>query len=390
MTVPLIYLIAGEPSGDLLGGRLMAGLKQLTGGKVAFAGIGGESMREQGLVSLFPQKDIAVMGLAEIVPRIPAIMARLSQTIKDIEEKAPDVIVTIDSWGFTGRIASRLKKRGSIVPRVHYVAPMVWAWKEKRVHQLAERVDFLMCLLPNEPALFEAAGLKSVFVGHSVLENGADKGDGAAFRARRNIPADLPLLCVLPGSRRSETSRLLPVFKETILSLAKRQGKFSVVIPTVETVADEVRKETSLWPVPVNIVEGLQERYDCFAASDAALAASGTVALELAIARLPMIIAYKVAPLTAFLARRLLKVRFVCLLNLWADRMIVPEFLQENCVAEKLGPALCDLLSNSDIRNRQLEETGKILSVLGQGEEGPSLKAARHVLNFIRGKTDDC
>ncbi|HLN25857.1 MAG TPA: lipid-A-disaccharide synthase, partial [Patescibacteria group bacterium] len=261
MTRPLIYMIAGEPSGDLLGARLMAGLLELTGGEVDFAGIGGEAMREKGMPSLFPQADLAVMGLAEVLPRIPRILKRLKQTMADIAAKQPAAIITIDSWGFTGRVAKQLKAQGSTVPRIHYVAPMVWAWKEKRVHQLAARVDLLMCLLPNEPDYFTKAGLPAVHVGHSVLESGAERGDAAAFRTRHAIPAEVPLLCVLPGSRRSETSRLLPVFAETVTLLAAQYPGLQVVVPTVETVADEVAAVVSAWPLPVTVVRGTAERY---------------------------------------------------------------------------------------------------------------------------------
>lgn len=381
---PLVYLIAGEPSGDLLAGRVMAALRDMTDGQVRFAGIGGETMREQGLESLFPQADLAVMGLAEVLPRIPRILKRLKQTMADIAAKQPDVIVTIDSWGFTGRVAKKLAAAGSAIPRVHYVAPMVWAWKEKRVHQLAERVHLLMCLLPNEPDYFIKAGLPAVHVGHSVLESGADAGDGAAFRQRHGIPADAPLLCCLPGSRRSETSRLLPVFAETVERLSTAFPNLRVVVPTVETVAEEVSDTVLGWSVPVTVVRGTHERYDAFAASQAALAASGTVSLELALARLPMIITYRVAPLTAFLARRLLKVRYVTLLNLVMDKLVVPEFLQDDCDAARLAPAVAQLLNNEAVRQEQLAGTSSALARLGLGDSSPSHRAAAEILRMMK------
>ena len=384
MSGPLVYLIAGEPSGDLLAGRLMAALRDFTDGSVRFAGIGGEAMREEGLESLFPQADLAVMGLAEVLPRIPRILRRLRQTLADIEAKKPDVIVTVDSWGFTGRVAKALKKAGSTIPRVHYVAPMVWAWKEKRVHQLAARVDRLLCLLPNETEAFERAGLKSVHVGHSVLESGAETGDGASFRARYGIPSQAPLLCVLPGSRRSETSRLLHVFRDTVALLAEARPELQVVVPTVETVAAEVEAEVAQWPVPVTVVKGRAARYDAFAASQVALAASGTVALELALARLPMVIAYRLSPITAFLARRLIKIKFACLINLLLDRAVVPELLLDDCRPEKLAPALIPLFDSENARTEQLVGAAEALKRLGLGGESPSHRAAREVLSMIK------
>ncbi|OIQ90911.1 lipid-A-disaccharide synthase [mine drainage metagenome] len=381
---PLVYLIAGEPSGDLLAARLMAALRRQTGGRVRFAGIGGESMREEGLDSLFPQADLAVMGLAEVLPRIPRILRRLKETLADIESRRPAIIVTVDSWGFTGRVAKRLKAAGSTIPRLHYVAPMVWAWKAKRVHQLAGCLDALLCLLPNEAPAFEAAGLRTVYVGHSVLESGADKGDGAAFRQRQGLPEGAPLLTVLPGSRRSETSRLLPVFGETVARLARRFPDLRVVVPTVETVAGEVRRAVAGWALPVTVVTGQANRYDAFAASRAALAASGTVALELAMAGVPMAIAYRLSPVTAFLARRLIKLRFVCLINLLLDRAAVPELLLGECRAERLAPVLEGLLADETVRAAQRCGQEEALAVLGRGQDSPSLRAAREVLAMIK------
>jgi len=383
---PLIYLIAGEPSGDLLAARLMAALRDLTNGQVRFAGIGGEAMRDEGLDSLFPQADLAVMGLAEVLPRIPRILRRLKETMSDIAAKQPAIIVTVDSWGFTGRVAKKLKAAGSTIPRLHYVAPMVWAWKEKRVHQLAERVDRLLCLLPNETDAFEKAGLPSVHVGHSVLESGVEQGDGAGFRARHGIAPQAPLLCVLPGSRRSETSRLLPVFRQTVALLAAGRPGLRVVVPTVETVAAEVETEVSHWPVPVTVVKGRAARYDAFAASQVALAASGTVALELALARVPMVIAYRLSPLTAFLARRLIKLRFVCLINLLLDRAVVPELLLDDCRPDKLSAALAPLFDSQDARTEQLVGAAEALQSLGFGGGSQSHRAAAEVLSMIHQK----
>ncbi len=382
MNNPLIYIIAGEPSGDLLAARLMAALKQLTDHSVRFAGIGGEAMRDEGLDSLFPQADLAVMGFAEIVPRIPKLLARLRQTLGDIEAKRPSLIVTVDSWGFTGRVAKALKRNGSDIPRLHYVAPMVWAWKEKRARTLADRVDRLLCLLPNEPAYFVRYGLPAIHVGHSVLERQGEPGDATGFRRRHGIPDHAPVLCVLPGSRSSETSRLLPIFAETALAMAGRFPGLQVVVPSVETVSHDVRHAVANWKVP-SVVVGNGEKWDAFAVSDAALAASGTVALELAVSAVPMVIAYRVAPLTAMLVRRLLTINYVCLLNLLVDRPVVPEFLQEKCTAGALTEALTPLMLNSPARHLQLAGCADALAVLGVDGEKPSYRAAREVLSMI-------
>lgn len=381
----LIYVIAGEPSGDLLGGRLMAGLKARTGGNVRFAGIGGEAMRAEGLDSLFPMAELTVMGLTEVLPRIPRILRRAKETLADIEARKPDAIVTIDSWGFTGRIQKACKQRFPDLPRIHYVAPMVWAWKPERTKKLAAVLDLLMTLLPFEPEWFEKEGLRSVHVGHPVIESGAEKGDGAAFRARHGIAADAQVLVVLPGSRQSETGRLLPVFAETLARLAKTHPDLVVVTPTVETVADKVRGAAAHWPLRTIVVDNRAEKYDAFAAGTAALAASGTVALELALAGLPSVITYMVSPLTAFIARNFMgfKIKWATLANMVMDRAVMPEFLQEECRAELVAPVLAGLLDDAGDRVARRADMAEAMVRLGYGGASPSDRAAATVLDYI-------
>jgi lipid-A-disaccharide synthase len=383
--VPLIYLIAGEPSGDLLGARLMAALKQQTGGAVRFAGIGGEEMRAEGLDSLFPMADLSVMGLVEVLPRLPLILRRIRETLSDIETKTSSAVVTIDSWGFCGRIHKGLKERQSRVPRIHYVAPMVWAWKKGRAKTLAQVLDLLLTLFPNEPAWFETEGLRSVHVGHSVIEGGAGQGDGAAFRARHGLAADQRILCLLPGSRRSETSRLLPVFAATIDRLAVRYPDLLVAVPTVETVADEVAAAAAGWTLPTLVLRGAAERFDAFAAASAALAASGTVALELAMAGVPAVIAYRVSPVSAFVATRFLglDLKFVSLVNILAERQVMPELLQDDCCPDRLAEAVSQLLDDPDAVADQHRGAREALARLGWGETSPSARAAATILTFI-------
>lgn len=383
MAAPLIYLVAGEPSGDLLGGRLMAALSEETEGAVRFAGIGGEMMTEQGLDSLFPMAELSVMGFTEVVPRIPHILRRVSQTVDDIVRQRPAALITIDSWGFTGRVVRAVQKRCPDIPRIHYVAPMVWAWKEGRARTMARSVDHLLTLLPNEPPYFVRHGLEATHVGHAVIESGAGQGNGAAFRARHGIAATAPLLCVLPGSRHSEVSRLLPLFEETVHRLVLRYPALSVTVPTVETVEAEVRKAVETWKIPRCIVRGREEKYDAFAASDAALAASGTIALELAMAEVPMLIAYKVSPVSAFLARRFLKIRYACLINLLLQAPVVPELLQENCTPENLADGIDRLLSDSGERERQKQACREAMKKLGYEDVLPSRRAAAVVLEII-------
>ena len=382
MTGPLIYLIAGEPSGDFLGGRLMAALRERTGGAVRFAGIGGEEMAAAGLASRVPLDELAIMGVAEVLPRARRIFRRVAETIEDIIRARPDAVVTIDSSGFTWRIAHGLRRRGARLPLIHYVAPMVWAWRAGRARRMARWYDHLLVLLPFEPPLFAKVGLACTYVGHPAVESGADRGDGAAFRRRHAIPADAKLLVLLPGSRRGEVSRLLPVLEAAAHALARRYPGLRVALPTTATVRDTVNAAVARWSMPA-IVVGREEKYDAFAAGDVALAASGTVALELALAGLPAVVAYRVNRLTHALLKRIVKVRYAHLLNLVLGREAVPELLQENCTPERLAAAAARLLDDPAARAAQIAACREGLAALGQGATSPSLRAADAVLAII-------
>lgn len=371
-----VYLISGEPSGDVLGGRLISGLKALAGDDIAISGVGGPHMIAQGLQSLFPMQELSVMGIVEVVPKIPALLSRIKQTAADIIEKKPDVVVTIDAPDFCFRVAKRLA--GQDIPIVHYVAPSVWAWRPGRAKKVASLVDHVMCLLPFEPPYFTREGVDATFVGHSILESGADGGDGQAFRARHNVPQDAPMLCVLPGSRHGEVSRLMGVFGETLRNVSAEIDGLHIVIPTIASVADHVRTESANWPNTL-IVEGDNEKYDAFAAADASLAASGTVSLELALAGVPTIIAYRMAPVSAYIARKFVKLDYVCIINLILKREAMPELLLEDCTVEKLTPAVSNLLRSEDARMDQKAAFKDALTELRAENSKPSDAAARVV-----------
>lgn len=341
-----VYLIAGEPSGDLLGARLMRSLKKQTKGEVVFDGVGGEAMEAEGLHSLFDISDLSVMGLVEVIPSIPVILKHIKEIIADIKEKKPDIVMTIDSYSFSVRVHKQLKKEGFHMPHVHCVAPQVWAWKKGRAKKLGKYVDHLFCLLPQEEKYFKPYGLESTFIGHPVIEGGADKGNGEAFKERHRIPMDAKVMCVLPGSRKTEIKYLLPTFMEAAEEIQKVFPNLFVVVPTVSTVAKRVKEAFQGWKIPHVIVQGEKERYDAFAAADVALAASGTVSLELALAGVPHLIAYKVSPLTGYIAKKLLKVRFVNLVNILSDKEIIPELLQENCTVDNVVDIVKELLEN--------------------------------------------
>ncbi len=382
---PLVYLIAGEPSGDLLASRLMKALREKTGGNVRFAGVGGETMIENGFESLFDTSELAVMGVMEVVPSIPKIMARIRQTVDDIVAKKPAVVITVDSWSFSARVNQGLKSLKTGIPQIHYVAPQVWAWKKGRAKTCGRYIDRLLALLPHEDKYFTPYGLRVDYVGHPVVEGGSAKGDGAAFRTGNGFSPDDKVLCVLPGSRKSEIKYLLPVFEETVEALVKKFPSLKIVVPTVSTVADAVRTAVKEWKVPAVIVTGEKARYDAFAASDAALAASGTVALELAMAKVPYTIAYKLSPVSTMLAKMLIKLRFVNLINILPDKEIVKEYLLENCVPEKLTAEVERLLTDGAYRQKQIDEAAEVLKVLGAGSDRtPSERAADSVLDMIR------
>ena len=376
---PLIFLAAGEASGDLLGGRLMAALKKLTDGQVEFAGVGGPQMEREGLQSLFPMRELSVMGLFEILPHARRLLRRIRETSQAVRDLQPDVVITIDSPGFALRLVKQLQDVN--IPKIHYVAPSVWVWKPGRVQTFSRAFDHLLALLPFEPACFEGSGLPCHFVGHSVLESGADKGNGGAFRQSHNIGADVPLFCILPGSRVGEVKRLLPVFRETALRLSAKHPNLRIVLPVTENVRDLVAQDLPNWPGKPILVAELGNKFNAMAASNAALAASGTVALELALARTPTVVAYKMAPMTWFFVRRMVKVRFVHLLNIILDRAVVPERLQKDCQPGILAEDLLALAGEGG--RSQTEQLAPALQQLSPPEGLPSECAARVVLQTL-------
>ncbi|PWC95603.1 lipid-A-disaccharide synthase [Azospirillum sp. TSO5] len=380
---PTLFLIAGEPSGDALGARLMAAAKRLTGGKVRFVGIGGEKMMAEGLVSLFPMAELTLFGIFELLPHLPNLIRRIDQTVAEIIRIRPDAVVGIDSPGFTVRVAKKVRAAAPAIPLIHYVAPTVWAWKPKRAAKYAAIYDHLLAVLPFEPPYFEREGLACTFVGHSVVEGGAGKGDGAGFRNRHGIASTDRVVAVLPGSRKGEVSRLLPDFRATLERLQSSHPTLVAVVPTVATVRDRVAAAIADWPVRTVLVEGDAEKYDAFAAAEAALAASGTVSLELALARLPTVIAYRLNPVTVALYRRLIRVKYVNLVNLMLDRMLVPELLQQDCRPDRLATELGRLLDDPAARQVQINGVAEVARWLGQGDTPPSERAARTILNVV-------
>lgn len=377
-----IFILAGEPSGDMLGGRLMAALDGLAGERFGYVGVGGPRMAERGLHGLFPMDELSLMGFAEVVPHIPGLLRRLSQCQRAIARLRPALVLTIDAPAFSLRLQRRLA--GMTVRRVHYVAPQVWAWRPGRAHRLARDLDHLLALLPFEPPFFERYGLACSFVGHPIVEE-MKPGDGPAFRRQRGIGAGVPLLTVLPGSRRSEIEAHLPVLSQALDRLKAETPALQAVVPTLPRIAPAVRAATSGWPIPVLVLEDRVTRFDAYAASQAAIAASGTIALELALARLPFVTIYRTGWATAWLARRMIRVRYANLVNLILDRPAVPELLQEACTPGRIVETVGGLLRDPHRRACQIADLSEASARLGGPDvRPPSVHAAECVLGVLQ------
>ena len=377
----LVYLVAGEASGDVLGARLMAALRWRRPG-VEFAGVGGERMAAAGLQSLFPMRDLSLMGLLEVVPNLRRLAGRMAEAEADILARRPAALVTIDVPSFALRLAGRVRPRGVRV--VHYVAPQVWAWRPWRVREIRERVDLILALLPFEPAFFERAGVPVRFVGHPVLESGVDGGNAARFRAAHGIgEAERPVV-VMPGSRRGEVSRLLGVFGEALRLAAREAPGLRPVLPLAGPVAEAVRAGTAGWAVPPVLLTDAEDRRNGYAAAEAGLIKSGTSSLEMAVAGVPHVVGYKVNPVTAAIVRRLIEVPHASLVNLLAEREVVPERIQENCTPERLAAELVRLLRDPGAAAAQRAAFAEVLAMLRPAPGvAPSEAAADAVLGVV-------
>lgn len=385
MTRPLkIALIAGEVSGDQLGGWLMQALLARNP-NIHFVGLGGTMMQGHGLHSLFPISDIALIGIAEVLPHAFTITRRIRETVEFLERENPDMILTIDAPGFALRVLKQLHARGKIRPKlVHYVAPTVWAYRPERAKIVAERYDHLLCLLPFEPPYFEKEKLPVSYIGHEIAWWWKSRGDGVSFRRNHSIPETTPLLAVFPGSRNGEIKRLWPIFKSAIERLNNEIPALEIVVQIPESLLGTMRQETDGWHVRTHILSNTEDKKGLFSSATAALAKSGTIGLECALAGLASITAYRANPLSVWMLRRMIKTPYVNLANILAGKMVVPELLQENCTAEKLASALKPLLMDVNARTLQQQELTRISEMLGTNDrQSPSEKAADIVLGML-------
>ncbi len=381
-----VFLVAGEHSGDALGARLMSALKQNLGERVRFAGVGGERMREQGLTSLFPLSDVAVMGPLSILRRLPRIVRRVYATVDAAIAERPDVVVIIDSPEFTHPIARRIRRRCPQIPIIDYVSPSVWAWRPGRAKRMRRYVDHVLALLPFEPeAHRKLGGPPCTYVGHPLIERREwlEALDPAPFAERLGLERDQPVLVVLPGSRSSEVERLMQPFGDTVRLLHARGLVRQVIIPVVPHVRGMIEQATAAWPVRPHLIEGEEDKFRAFKLATAALAASGTVTLELALIGTPAVVAYRVDPVAARL-RFLVKVPSIVLANLVLGENVYPEFVQDDCTPEKLAAAVAPLLSTTPERRRQLELLARVPERMAVEAANPSHAAAEIVLRYAR------
>jgi lipid-A-disaccharide synthase len=378
-----IFLIATEESGDRLGASLMKVLRQRLGDAVAFEGVGGRAMAQEGLSTLFPIEELSIIGLAAIVRQLPNILRLIRQTATAAIAAAPDVVVIIDSPDFTHRVARRVRAQAPNIPIVDYVSPSVWAWRPGRARAMRRYVDHVLALLPFEPEAYRRLrGPPCSFVGHPLTDQVETLRPDALERQRRD--AEPPLLLVLPGSRRSEIRHHMAIFGEAVARLRTQGLAFELILPTMAHLVEAVRSGAASWPIPPKIVVGETEKRAAFRIARAALAKSGTVTLELALSGVPMVAAYKAGRAEAFVVQRAIKVSSVILANLVIGDNVVPEFIQNDCTPQNLARGLGDLLSDTPQRQRQLDAFKKIDAIMSVGKGPPSIRAAEIVLATMR------
>ena len=383
-----VFLVAGEESGDRLGAALMRALRERTGGKVRFAGVGGRAMAAEGIASLYAIDDLAIIGFAAIPRRIPRILRLIRSTAAAVVARRPHVLVIIDSPAFTCRVAKRVRAADPAIAIVEYVSPSVWAWRPGRARAIKGYIDHILALLPFEPAAHQRlGGPPCTYVGHPLAEEVHDLRPNAE-EARRRLACP-PILLVLPGSRLGELRRMLADFAATVALIRERIGPLEVIVPTVPHLVDPIASATAQWPVPARIVVETMERRAAMRVARAALTKSGTVTLELALAGVPSVAAYRIAALEGLIFRAVrrmhpvIKVRSVILTNLVLGEWAIPEFVQSQCMAENLAAALIDILGDTPSRARQIEAFKRLETIMGASGVGPSKRAAQAVLDLL-------
>lgn len=378
-----IFLIATEESGDRLGSALMKVLRQRLGDGVQFEGVGGRTMAREGLESLFPIEELSIVGFAAVLQQLPKILRLIRETADAVTEAAPDALVIIDSPDFTHRVARRVRAKNPAIPVIDYVSPSVWAWRPGRARAMLGYVDHVLGVLPFEPEEYrKLKGPPCSYVGHPLIEQLPSLRPDADEQKRRD--SEPPVLLVLPGSRRSEIRHHLGLFGAALGQLRAAGRAFELMLPTMPHLEATVREGVANWPVKPQIVVGETEKRAAFRIARAALAKSGTVTLELALSGIPMVTAYRVGAMEAFILRRAIQVSSVILANLVIGKDVIPEFLQEDCTPEKLATALAEVLTDSPMRRQQVEAFAQLDAIMSTGNKSPSVLAADIVLATMR------
>jgi lipid-A-disaccharide synthase len=380
-----LFIVAGDFSGDALGAKLMAAINAQRRGRVRYLGVGGEGMATQGLASQFPLADIVVMGPLSILPKLPKLVSRVYRTVDAAITAEPDCVVIIDAPEFTHPIAKRIRAKNKSIPIINYVSPSVWAWRPGRAKRMRKYIDHVMAILPFEPAVHDKLeGPPCTYVGHPLIEqlDRIASLDTAPLATRLGLHPDRPVLVVLPGSRMSEVARLMKPFGDAIDRLIDQGSPIQVLIPTLPHLRFEIEKVSALWRVRPHIVESEDDKFRAFKLATVALAASGTVTLELALAGTPMVVGYRVDGLAKHL-RFLVKTPSIVLANLVADDTTFPEFIQEQCNGPTLAAALAPLLElDSPERRKQLATLATIPERMRLQDGTPSAAAAAIVLRY--------
>ena len=376
-------LVAAEASGDALGASLAQALKRRLGEGVRFIGVGGEKMAAQGVASPFDISELSILGLFEGVKAYPRVLRRVRDTAEVARADKPDVAVLIDSWGFTLRVAKALRRLYPDVPLIKYVGPQVWATRPGRARVLAGAVDHLLATQPMDPPFYAPHGLPVTFVGSPALARDFSNADPKRLRKAIGAGAKDQILLVLPGSRPAEIANVLPAFEEAVNLLKAERPKLQVVVPVAATVADAVRGRVAGWPHRAHIIEDDQLKDDAFVAADVALACSGTVTTELALAGTPVVVGYRIGKISHFLLKRLIRTPYITLFNIAAGRFVAPEFVQHECTGENLARAVAERLDDSSLRARQVAEQNAALELMGRGRRDPSEAAADAVLKVL-------
>ncbi|MFN3572645.1 MAG: lipid-A-disaccharide synthase [Phenylobacterium sp.] len=385
MSRPLcVMLVAAEASGDDRGAGLMAALKRRLGPDgVRFVGVGGARMAEEGLVSPFDIAELSILGLLEGLLAYPKVVRRADETAALAAREKPDVAILIDSWGFTLRVAQRLKAQQPDLPLVKYVGPQVWASRPGRAATLARSVDHLLSIHAFDAPYFEKEGLPVTFVGNSALSVDFSGADPGRLRKRLGIGAEADILLVLPGSRPSEIARVLPPFGEGVRILKAERPDLEVVIPAAPTVAAMVKDQVAGWPDKVHVVEGEEAKLDAMKAATVAVACSGTVTTELALAGVPMVVGYRLGPVTYAILKRLIRTPYVTLFNIAAQDFVAPELIQDDCNGPRIAREIAARLDAPSARERQMRAQYEALDKMGRGGPDPSEAAALAVLKVV-------